>query len=850
MLRYTLRSIVGYRIRFVLTSLAVVVGVAFVVGSLLISGGLRATFEDIVATANQGVDAEVRGTAEFDDGTGLTPPIGDDLVDAVAAVDGVAVASPSLTVFSLVPIDADGEPITSAGPPIISVNATTDEADSLSDTVTVEGSRPGPGQFAADVDSAQDAGFVIGDTYDVITDQGRRSFEFSGTFTFGEDNALAGAKLFAFDLADLQSVSGYQGAIQTIRVAADGSVDPTELLAAIGAVLPDGVEVVSGEQATAEDVAEFGEIIDIFGNILLGFAGVALFVAAFLINNVFNIILGQRVREMALLRSLGASARQIRISVLGESVLMGILASAIGLGLGVVFAVALVALFDALGFSLPGLDIAMSPVIVVTAFVIGVGVTALSAISPSRRASRIPPVAGLQQGHRFGQGEGRRRLVIGGVLGGVGAISLAAGLLGAADSTSGTLGLLVPGAMGVFIGVTLLSPSFVGPVANLIGAPLRHIPWLRVAGQLARENAARNTERTAAAAGALMIGLALVGMAAVTAESLKATFTQNLTTAVQADYFVSTDSFQGFGTGLAQELRDAEEFDRVSAFRFGRAQVNEAGRDVLGVDLADLDGLIDPDVTQGSLADGGPGTVALHTDPARDLGVGVGDTLTLTYANGDSETLEVIAVYDDSSILGNWVIDLSSWTGSRFGSAADLFIAARVADGVDVATASAVLDRVSEEYPQARVENQQEFRQSQEDQLNSLLAIINGMLVFAILIALLGIAITLALSVFERTREIGLLRAVGALRVQVRRMVRWEAAIVSVFGALLGLTLGVIFGLGVVTALPEAVVTTVAVPWLTLASYVVLAALLGLAAAAWPAWRAGRMNVLDAISHL
>ncbi|MDG2112562.1 MAG: FtsX-like permease family protein, partial [Actinomycetota bacterium] len=714
----------------------------------------------------------------------------------------------------------------------------------------VDGDVGGPGTFTADLDAAADADYVIGETYDIITDQGRRPFVYSGSFSFGENNVLAGAKVFLFDLADLQAISGYEGSVQEIQAYSDGSLSSDQLVAAIADALPPEAEVVSGEQATNEDADDFGEIVDIFGNVLLGFAGVALFVAAFLINNIFGIVLGQRIRELALLRAIGASARQVRASVLGESLLVGVTSSVLGLGVGVLLAKMVVKLFEVFGFSLPDLEITLKPRTIVLAFLVGVGVTVVSSISPSRRAARVPPVAGMLASHRLGEGEERRRTITGGILTALGIIAMLLGLFGNWDSALTTLLYLAPGAIFVFVGVTLLSPLFAGPFANGLGKPLRHLPWLRVSGQLAQENSARNTERTAATAGALMIGLALVGMAAVTAESLKATFRESLSTGIQADYFVRTDTFLPFGTGFAESLHEQDEFDQITAFRFGRAQVEGDGRDVLGAELDQLDGLIDPDVVSGSLADAGPGTILLHQDPAGDLGVSPGNSLRVTYANGDQEELTVAAIYKDATILNNWVIDLTSWTGARFGTASDVFIAARAADGVSVTDAAAAMDAIAVDYPQVRVENQQEFQDSQEAQLDSFLAIISGMLLLAILIAFFGIAITLALSVFERTREIGLLRAVGMTRKQVRSMVRWEAAIVSVFGALLGVVLGVVFGIGVVTALPDSIVNTIAIPWSLLAVYVVISGVAGLVAAAWPAWRAGRMNVLEAIQHL
>ncbi|MEM8904238.1 MAG: FtsX-like permease family protein [Actinomycetota bacterium] len=846
MLKLTVRGLLAHKIRFALTTFAVVLGVGFVVAAFLISDSLRSTFDDIVGDLNEGVAAEVRGFVEFDDGTGFTPPIDEGLVDTVAAVDGVDAAVPILSVQSLTPVDADGEPVTSLGPPILSVNAD-DGPDS--DTTFLDGAEPGPGEFAADRDAADDAGFVIGETYEVVTDQGREDFVYAGTFRFGEDNVLAGAKVFVFDLGDLQRIAGFPGQVQEIQVYAADGVDEVDLIERISAALPASAEVVSGQEASDEDSADFEEFLSIFSNLLLGFAGVALFVATFLINNTFNIVLGQRVRELALLRAIGAGARQVRSSVLGEALLVGLAASVIGLGVGVLLGFGLVALFDALGFSLPDLTVELRPRTVLVAFGIGVGITMLSSVTPSRRASRIPPVAAMQDGYRFDSGESRRRTVIGSTLGTLGVVLLALGLFVDWDSGTTTLFYVVPGAIGVFVGVTLLSPLFAGPVARAIGRPLRYLPWLGMAGRLAQENSARNRERTSATAGALMIGLALVGMTTVTVESLRTSITESLSTSIQADFFLSTDNFSGFGTGLAESIDASDDFDQVSPFRFGRAQVDGTGRDMLAADLAELDGLVDPDVSSGSLADAGPGTILVHQDPARDLDVTAGDTLTVTYASGESEDLRIAAVYDDATILNNWVIDLESFTQGRFGSVADLFAAARIADGVSIEQAQQTIDELAEAFPQVNVEDQAEYQASIEGQLDSLLAVIFGMLALAILIALLGIANTLALSVFERTREIGLLRAVGMGRRQTRSMVRWEAAIVSAFGALLGVLLGAAFGVAVVTALPDSIISAVTIPVPNLVLFVVIAALAGLVAAFFPARRASKMNVLDAIQH-
>ncbi|MEO1065550.1 MAG: FtsX-like permease family protein, partial [Actinomycetota bacterium] len=544
-----------------------------------------------------------------------------------------------------------------------------------------------------------------------------------------------------------------------------------------------------------------------------------------------------------------ASARQVRGSVLGESLLVGVVASILGILFGMFLAVALRSLFGALGADLPSFGLTPTASTIIIGLVVGIGITMLSSITPSRRASKVPPVAAMQDGFRFGAGEGKRRTIIGASLLAIGLVAMVLGLFGEYDGAAPQLTLLVLGALGVFVGTTLLSPLFSSPVTRALGAPLQYLPWLKMSGRLAQENSSRNNQRTAATAGALMVGLALVGMAAVTGESLKETFRDTLDNAIEADWYISSGGFVGFGTGLAEEIEAAPEFDRSTPFRFGVAQVDGSSKDVFAADLAQIDGLIDPDVVEGSL-DAGPGDLLIHEDSAEDQGVTVGDTVTLTYANGDTEDVTVAAVYTDATILGNWVIDLESWQEGRFGTTDDLFVAARNAEGVSQEQAQAVLDEIAADFPQVDVESSEEFADSQEAQLDNLLAIIQGMVGFSVLIALLGIANTLALSVFERTREIGLLRAVGMSRRQARSMIRWEAAIVAVFGAALGVVLGIAFGYAVTQALPPSFVNDFAVPWGTLITYVIVAGIAGLIAASLPARRAGRLDVLDAIRQL
>jgi putative ABC transport system permease protein len=352
-----------------------------------------------------------------------------------------------------------------------------------------------------------------------------------------------------------------------------------------------------------------------------------------------------------------------------------------------------------------------------------------------------------------------------------------------------------------------------------------------------------------------MIGLALVSMAAVVADSLKTTFLDILGNAVEADYMVQSDTGGGPGTGgipptYAADLREQPEIESVVEYRFDTQAVKIEGntRDLFGTEFDDFWTHIDIDVEEGSVENLSENDLLVYKDSAEDQNYQIGDQVQATFVDGQTETLTVAAIYGDASIVGNWVIDLDLWK-KHFASDQDAFVTAKLAEGVTPEQGDAVVDRVTAKYPQLDAETKAEFEKSTEDQLNSFLAIITGFLAFALLIALLGIANTLALSVFERTRELGLLRAVGMTRRQTRRMIRWEAVIVAVFGALLGVVLGILFGVAAATAVPESIIQTISIPWSMIIIYVIVAGLFGIIAAFFPARRAAKLNVLEAIQH-
>jgi putative ABC transport system permease protein len=821
----------------------VLLGVSFVVASFVLTDGLARTFDNLIEDASSEVDVQVRARDDFEEVQFAVRPMDESLVDVVAGVDGVGEVSAGVQSMKIVPVKPDGDPIETMGAPILSFNWT----DSVTNPLTmVAGSSPGgPGEFAIDEGTADREDMVVGEVYDVIGIAGREPFTLVGLTRFGDENALAGAVLVTFTLDEVQRLDGSEGTVQWIDVTADG-VDPDVLIDRLGDVLPADVEAVPGSVVVDEGKDDFAAVVDIFGTVLLAFALVAVFVSTFIIGNTFNILFGQRVRQLALLRALGASSAQVRFSALLESLVVGVLASVLGLGGGILLAIGLRSLMSSLGFALPSFDIILAPRTIIAALVVGIGVTLLASLSPARRAANVPPIAAMRAGFRFGSGEGTRRTIIAIVLSVLGAAAVAYGLIG-----SGTLALLLLGlgAVLIFVAVAMYAPLFSTPSASFLGAPLEHLPGSGITGHIARQNAARNNKRTASTAAGLMIGLALIAMASVVAESMKASFTSKLGSTMTADYVITAQGDVAFSNQVADQVAALPEFDQVSAVRWGNMRIDGDEKGVAGGDLTVITDLLKIGVVSGeTVASATPGTIVISQDAADDNGVQVGDTLDVEFAASGRQTLTVGAIYDNTFLIGDYVLDLSSWS-SFFDSADDNVISARVADGVEISEADAALAPLRDEFPQLQFETQEAWTDRLETELDSLLIIINVFLGLAIVIALLGIANTMALSVLERTREIGLMRAIGMTRRQTRVMIRLEAAIVSLFGALLGVAVGLLFGWIAVTAIPDSFIDELAIPGGMLAIYVVIATIAGLFAASFPARRAARLKVLDAIAH-
>jgi putative ABC transport system permease protein len=620
-------------------------------------------------------------------------------------------------------------------------------------------------------------------------------------------------------------------------------VSAQELKSRINKVLPADFQAKTGEEAAQKTSDDIKQALSFFNIALLVFAAISLFVGAFIIFNTFQILVTQRMRELALLRALGASPSQVRRSVIVEAVLVGVFASVLGLAAGFLIAVGLKALLNAFGIDLPSTTLQLLPRTIVVAFVVGVGTTLISSVMPAIRASRVPPVAALREAQPTEYRGSRRRTATGSVITVLGAAILIYGLFGTPSNAAAVVGL---GAATVFFGVAVLSPLIVRPVARFIGAPLPRLAGL--SGKLGRENAMRNPRRTASTAAALMIGLGLVAFVGIFAQSIKASSDKILRETLKADYIVSDPQFTGFSQDVATTLRSEGAFSTVAEFRQGLFGLSGRAQQVQGVDPKTVRAVVQVDMRAGSVSALGEGDVLVFEDAATSHGWKLGDTIHAQFARTGKQDLRIVGIYTDDRLLGPYVVSLSTYE-RNFVEQLDDIVLARMAPGVTQPRARAAADRVGERFPNVKVEDQAQFRASQAAQINQLLGLITALLGLAIWIAVIGIVNTLALSIYERTREIGLLRAVGMIRRQVKAMIRWESVIIAVFGALLGTAVGVFFGWAMVQALSDQGISELAIPGGQLVIYLVIAGLIGVLAAMRPASRAAKLDVLSAISY-
>ena len=841
MWRATLKAFLAHRFRLLLTTFSVVLGVAFVAGTYVLTDTMERTFDDLFTDIARGVDVYVRAESSFDDTGQISGErVPEEVLDTVSRVDGVAFAEGEVTGYAQI-VDPEGEAITTQAP---TIGVSWPEHEGIGALVIRQGRGPErDGEVAIDAATAARYAFRVGDRVRILFQGPSEEFTVTGIAGFGEADNLAGATLAAFEVETAQRVLGAGDAYDAIAVVGEGDVRPTDLRDRIAARLDEGIEATTGDAVAEEQASGIKEGLSFFSTTLLIFAGVALFVGAFIIFNTFNILVTQRTRELGVLRALGAGGGQVLRSVLLEALLVGVLASAIGVGAGVLLAIGLRALMSAFGIDLPQSGLVLLPRTIVVAAAVGILVTLAASILPARRAARTAPIAAIREGSSVRPVPLGRRSAAGLAVTAVGVGLLLWGLLG-----DGGLALVGAGVAITFLGVAVLSPVLSRPLADAIGAPSARIS---LAGKLGRENAMRNPRRTAATSSALMVGLALVGTFLILGESLRATIRQTLDEAFKADYVLSSTSFTvGFSPTVADRLREAPAIETVSELRLGqwREPGSSGTRFLTGVEPSTLDRVLDIEVVQGDLADLRGDAVFVFRSAAEDDGLDVGDTLRMEFAAAGVRPMRVAGIFDNNVLLANHLIPLETYERT-YAEQLDQQVLLDVSDEVSADGSRRLIEQLVAAQPNIEIQDQQQVREEQEGLVNQLLGLLTALLGLAILIALLGIVNTLALSVLERTRELGLLRAIGMSRRQVRSMVRWESVIIALIGGVIGLVIGGLFGWALVAALRDEGITAFAVPAGQLVLFLVLAGLLGVIAGIVPARRAARLDVLRAIAY-
>jgi putative ABC transport system permease protein len=846
-----IKNLWARKLRALTTTLAVFIGVALIAGTYILTDTMFKAFDEIFSDSLKGTDVVVTREDVVRQETGEVPAFSADLLSEVKRVPGVEVAAGGIFTPGGI-FDEEGETIGSEFAPKFISSRSPERLESLT---YVEGDPPADARQASlDEAAADEAGLEIGDRVQVVG-QGRvRSYELTGLTKLGEAS-FGGAVIAQLTLPEAQRVVGKVGRFDQIAVAAESGVDPSELKVRIERVAPPGLLVETAQENADRQSDLIRDDLGFFRIALLVFAGVALFVGAFLIFNTFSITVAQRITEFGMLRTLGASRGQILTSVVLEALLIGLLGSLLGLLGGIGFAAGIKAFLQSIGADLPSTAAVLQTRTIVVSVAVGLSVTLVSSIGPAVRSTRVPPMAALRN---IELPRSRRRTVIYAALAVVlclGGLALVlAGLFGGAESSSAA-GLMGGGAVAVVLGVSLFSPRLVRPLASLAGVPLEKARGLT--GRLARENTQRKPGRTAVTAAALMIGLALVTFVAVFADGIKSSISSAIDRNFQGELVIqNTDGFSPIPAAATREAQAVPGVETVSSLRYSQAEVLEPGGGgkprVSAVDPGTVNDVLTLDWEEGS-----PNTLTRLRDDevvidkafANGQGVDIGDTVRFLTQTGSRPAFEVVGEIKDSADLIGAAIVTQRVLARQFDQRDDSFGFVRLAPGAD---SDAVQRRLSEivdrNFPTAEVLNQEELKEAQETQINQLLGLIYALLSLAVIVSLFGIANTLALSIHERTRELGMLRAIGMSRRQVRSMIRYEAVITALIGAILGVVLGVVFAALISQPLEEDGFA-LSYPLGTLIGLMVLAAIAGVVAAIGPARRAAKLDVLEALAY-
>ena len=911
LVRRRIRASIG---SLLLTLIAIVAGVGFVSGAFILSDSLAATFNSIFEDAASNVEGQVQAKEPEFGSEARTIP--DSLVADLEALPEVARATPEVfydeeSFAAFVALDGDGAEVAPQGAPIItfSWDGSEDGAIEVADGVAPNGID----EVAIDVGYAEAIPAEVGDEIEFVTPDGRKTFTIASTV----DLTTAGAYFVLFDFETAQTLYSKEDIVDAISLSSDPGSSIDDMLVAVDAALPEGAEVINQADVIANSASDLNFIINTIRNVLLGFAGVALFVSLFIIYNTFAVLITQRMRQIGMLRAIGAKRSQIRNSIVVEAFFIGLIGSSIGLGTGFAFAFLIKAAFQASG-GFPETKNVLLPRTIIVAFAVGILAAVVSSLLPAILAGRISPVAAMRN-EKSSAGVFGSRVVAGMVTLVVGIVLLGLGLagesaeIGPLGTTTVLLLELAVGAVAIFLGVAMLSILFAGHLANflghgfvlgssllILGGLILWLPFVvgdgipdtlfgrisfcikfffgelgvilgvsiilsvlrrgkatgfggsagALEGHLARRNASRSPQRTAATAMALTVGITLVTTVGIVGQSFKESISGALERGVQADLFIYDENFSPFDSDVTDQIANIDGVGSVTGIRQNEIRVGGGDGDVVEVTAYDTTTgieLINPGISDGSV-DGVVGRgILVSEEHANELGYNIGDTLDVDFPNETSKEFTIKAFFTDTAIIDtDFAMDVVDYS-ENFSDTNDLFVAAQLAEGADESVVRAEVETAAEQVGAFKIQNTGEYLDEVNGQVDAFTTLINYMLGFALVVAFIGVVNTIVLSVVERTREIGLLRAVGGLRRQVRSVIRWESVMVCLLGALVGVGLGILFAQATVAAIPDSFIDRLSLPWETLAFTLLIAALAGMAAAVIPAYIGSRRSPLEAI---
>jgi putative ABC transport system permease protein len=857
-IRVALRGLLGRKLRAILTALAIILGVAMMSGTYVLTDTIDKAFSTIFDESYAGTDVVVSGRgADIDfQGTSATaPPVDESLVDDVRALPDVEAASGSVSDETNTKIiGSDGKAINTQGAPSLGFGIDpSPEAQRFNPLNLVEGTwADADGEVVIDAGTADREDYAIGDTIEISTIQPKQDFEITGIAKFGDVDSLGTATFAIFDLPTAQKLLDREGQVDSISVAGVDGTTPDQLINEIQPILPADAQVRSGAVEAQEDKDEISEFTSFIEYFLLAFAGIALFVGAFVIFNTLSITVAQRTREFATMRTVGASRRQILWSVIVEALTIGIIASVIGLFVGFGLALGLNELFKALDLELPTANMVYATRTIVVSLLVGTIITLVAGLFPAIRATRVPPIAAVREGYTLP----KSRLSPFVPYIAVAVIGLSLFLLGYSMfkddlDTASRLLSIAGGVILLFIGVAMISSRLVRPLAAIVGLPARAIGG--AAGKLARGNSVRNPGRTASTAAALMIGIALVTFVAVLANGMKASNREAIEDQVAADYVVTAqDGFTPFVAAAGDAIAGSPDAEVVANVRSDLGKVDDASTYVTGIDPQTIlqtynfdwkEG--DDSVVQNLTND----QVIVDAKFAEDHDIAVGDTISILTPSGETLEQQVVGLYEPPPfypLLGGVSVTTETFD-SAYDRPRNQFTFVNVPNGASTATTESLETAVAE-FPDAKIQTREDWITQQDEDFNQFLVMLYVLLALSVIVSIFGMVNTLVLSVYERTRELGMLRAVGMTKRQARRMVRHESVITALIGAALGLPLGIFLAALVTRALQEFDVRF-SIPWGQLVVFAIIAVIVGILAAIMPARRAAKLNVLRALQY-